>query len=95
MKSVTVKLQDGVVQAETDTSLPIVPSLLWNEIIRVGFVPVSMEIWAMGTFDEHSFRLDGGRWPLANRGPQDKGPRRAHLRIVNGAEDPPKVEFLD
>ena len=80
---------------ETDPTKPALPSAFWKEIQRVGFVPERMEVWATGTFDAHSFALDGARWPLVNKGPADGGPRRARFRVVDGGEDPPKVEFLD
>ena len=36
-----------------------------------------------------------GTWPLVNRPPSKDVTRRAHFKIVNGTEDPPRVEFLD
>ncbi len=91
----TINLQDGFIHVETDLTKPVLPMMFWKEILRVGFVPERMEVWATGTFDAHSFSLDGAFWPLLNIGPAEGGPRRGHFRIVEGGEDPPKVEFLD
>lgn len=90
VKLVTVKLQEGLIVVETDATKPVLPSALWKEILRVGFLPERMEVWATGTFDGRSF----GRWSLVNEGP-GSGERRAHFKVVNGAENPPKVEFVD
>jgi hypothetical protein len=95
VKKVTVKLQEGLVVVETDPTEPVLPSLFWKEILRVGFLPERMAIWATGTFDAHSFALDGVRWPLLNKGAAEAGRRRAHFKVAEGGEDPPQVEFVD
>lgn len=95
VKKVTVKLQENLVIVETDPAQPVLPSAIWKEIRRVGFVPANMEIWAEGVFDAHSFAVNGKRWPLAKPGPSGADRRRARLRVVNGDEDPPQVEFVE
>lgn len=94
-KKTTVNLQEGLIHVETDPAKSVLPSMFWKEILRVGFVPERMELWATGTFDAHSFALDGARWLLVNAGPGDGGERRAHFKVVSGGEDPPRVEFVD
>lgn len=91
----TVNLQTGVILVDTDAGKRVHPSVFWSEVSRVGFVPVAMELWATGSFDADSFAVDGGRWPLVNRGPAEGSRRRAHFRVVDGSEDPPRVEILD
>ena len=93
VKSVTVKLQDGRVVVETDPTRPVLPADLWREIGRVGFVPAKMEIRAQGLFDGRSFEIDGRKWPLVNAAPA--GRRKARLKVVDGGEDPPRVESVD
>ena len=93
-KETTINLHEGLILAITDPSQSVTPAQFWQEVQGVGFLPVKMEVWATGTFEGNSFDLDGGSWPLANAAPSDKGPRRAHFRILTGSEDPPKVEFL-
>lgn len=94
-KETTVNLADGLIVVTTDPSQPVNPSHFWRELERVGFVPVKMEIWAAGRFEQHSFALEGGRWPLVNKGPAEAETRRAHFGVVEGAEDPPRVAFID
>lgn len=95
VKRVTVKLQEGLVIAETDAAHRVLPSALWKEIARVGFVPARLEVWATGTFEADSFVLDGGRWLIEGRKPPAGERRRAHLRLLHGGEDPPHVEVLE
>ena len=92
---VSVRLQEGFVIAETDASQPVLPASIWKEIARVGFVPAQMEIWAEGTFEAGAFLLDGKSWPLVGSGPPAGTKRRVHLKVLNGGEDPPRVELVE
>jgi hypothetical protein len=90
-----VKLQENVVIVEIDPVQPVLPSTIWKEIERVGFVPENMEIWAHGVIDGPSFSVDGKPWPLVRPRPSDSAHRRAHVRVLNGGEDPPQVEWVE
>jgi len=95
VKKVTVRLQENVIEVETDPARQVVPSAIWKEIQRVGFAPGNMEIWAEGVSDGSSFSVDGQPWPLVRPRPWESAPRRAHVRVVNGGEDTPKVEWVE
>lgn len=92
VKSVMVKLQNGLVVIETDPAVPVLPAHLWKEIQRVGFVPHEMEIRAEGVVNESSFQIDGRRWPLV--APAPAGKQRVRLKVTDGGADPPIVEFI-
>lgn len=94
MKKVTVKLQEGLVIAETNPDAPVLPAELWSEIVRVGFKPAAMDILATGTVENGAFVLGGRRWPLSGAAPDDPGPRRVHLKVKDGGADPPEVEVM-
>lgn len=93
MKSVTVKLQDGLVVVETDPAAAVLPADLWKEIQRVGFLPDGMEIRAEGLIHDGVFEIDGRQWRLVNAAPSGK--RKARLKIIRGSEEPPTVEFIE
>ncbi len=95
VKKVTVKLQENRVIVETDPHQPIRPSSIWKAILHVGFVPENMEVWARGTLEAQSFAVGEARWPWVKPGPSDGGERRVHLRVADGAGDPPRVEFVE
>lgn len=95
VKTVTVKLQEGVVIATTDPAQAVLPSASWKEIARVGFKPVALEIRARCSIDEGFVVVDGQRWPLSGPATVDKGTRSARLKIRDGAQDPPRVEALE
>lgn len=88
----TVKLQQGLILADTDPAWPVLPSALWNEVARVGFHPVRMEILARGTFESDAFQIDGTRWPFEGELPAGTLTGPVWLAIKDGAEDPPRVE---
>jgi hypothetical protein len=92
---VTVQLQDGVILVDTDARRSVRPSAFWRELSRIGFAPVSMEVWATGTIEGDFFDLDDSRWPLSNGGSATTARRRRHFRVLNAGEDPPRVEALD
>lgn len=95
VKRVTVRLQENVVVAETDPGQPVLPVAIWKEIERVGFVPQNMELWVDGVLDGDSFAVGGKRWPLVKPGLSGGERRRAHVRVIDGGEDPPKVELME
>jgi len=94
VKNVTVRLQEGVIVTATDPSQPVLPAALWREVARVGFKPAEMALRARGKFEPGAFVIDGKRWPLSGRVPEEKGPRTAELKVKDGGQDPPEVEVL-
>ncbi len=95
VKTITIKLQENRVIVETDPSRPVLLSSIWKAILRAGFGPEKMEVRAQGRFEKDAFLAGDGRWPLVKPGPTGGGPRRVHLRVENGAEDPPRVEIVE
>ena len=95
MKSVSVRLQDGIVVIATDPSTAVLPSALWDEILRVGFIPSRMDVWATAKVDGSTVAFDGLRWPLLEPRPVDAVARPIHLRTLTGADDPPHVELVE
>ena len=95
MKSIVVKLQEGLVVVTTDPARPVVPARLWHEVARVGFEPAGLEVRATATLRADAVELDGGAWPLARPGPWRGERRRARFRVLDGGADPPRVEVLE
>lgn len=91
--SVTIRLQDGIVDVAADAGAPVRPASLWTAIAGVGFEPVSMEITAAGAVRGDAVEIDGRRWRLA----RPAGPREGtlRLRVARGGEDPPAVEGVE
>jgi len=94
VREVSVRLQDGIVIVVTDPTKPVLPSALWNDIERVGFVPATMDVWVTGSTDGHAVVLDGARWPVVGAEPADARVRSLHVRVLAGDEDPPRVEIV-
>jgi len=88
---VTVRLLDGWVTVDTDLAKRVLPSAYFAGISHVGFRPVEMEVRATGEFADGAFVVDGGRWPLVGEAPPGTGRRAVRLKVVDGAEDPPRV----
>jgi hypothetical protein len=91
---VTVRLQENLVLVETDPRAEVQPSAIWNEVERVGFVPGNMEILAEGVIEGNSLVVGGGRWPLEIAVPASPERRKVRLRVMNGGQDPPRVELM-
>lgn len=95
VRSVTVRLQAGIVAVETDPAQRLVPARLWREIERVGFAPAGMEVWVAGRIAGDDLVVEGGRWPVRGGVPPGAGAERAHVRVVDGGADPPVVEPVE
>ena len=94
VKNVTVRLQEGLIVTATDPVQPVLPATHWREVARVGFKPAGMALRARRQFEPGAFVIDGKRWPLSWRVPEEKGPRTAELKVKDGGQDPPEVEVL-
>ena len=95
VKTITVKLQEGIIVANTDPLRPVLPALFWKEVARVGFVPVRLEMWATGHLEEKAFAIGHARWPLVKPGSAEGHSRRIHLKVADASEDPPRVEVAE
>lgn len=79
----------------TDPSTAVLPSALWNEILRVGFVPAKMDVWATGKVDGDSVAFEGTRWPLLEARTTEAATRLIHVRTLAGADESPRVELVE
>ncbi len=95
VKSVAVKLQENRVIVETDPHRSVRPSLVWNEILRVGFGVEQMQIWAWGRVQVEAVLVGAACWPLITPMAVDPEHRRLRLKVEHGGEDPPRVASVE